>query len=337
MCVCVCVCVCDGVGNTSGLLLKEEKKSDNSAEPALTSWWRANNTAGILDVTNTAAVDTFLANLNKLKATYNVTSFKLDAGETNWLPESGYKTRVDLANPSDYTTRYVEMARRADVSMRQEVRAGYRSQAASMMVRMLDRASDWGRHRGLKTLIPAALTFGVMGYPFVLPDLIGGNAMDTSPAASMDDVVLPDRELYIRWLQASTFLPVMQFSLGPWDYKGDPQVARLTKKFIDLHEQHAPTIIKLGQEAVATGNPIIRPLWWTDPEDEVALTCDDQFLLGDDLLVTPVLEQGMTSRDVYIPAGSWKDVLNHDVIVTGPKWLRNYTVGLEDLAYFIRQ
>ena len=320
--------------NISGLI-----KSDTSASPALTSWWRAKDkTAGVLDVTNTKAVDKFLAGLRQLKTQHNITSFKFDAGETNWLPKT-YKMQDDLANPSDYTTKYVEMARRADDSMRQEVRAGYKSQASSMMVRMLDRASNWGRNRGLKTLIPTALTFGMMGYPFVLPDLIGGNAMDVSDSGSvttMDGVNLPDKELYIRWLQATALLPMMQFSIGPWDYKEDPLIARLTKKFIDLHEKYAPTIIKLGQEAVAEGNPIIRPLWWTDPEDEVTLTCDDQFLLGNDILVAPVLEQGMTSRDVYIPSGQWTDMLTKKS-VSGPKWLRNYAVGLEDLAYFTRQ
>ena len=102
---------------------------------------------------------------------------------------------------------------------------------------MLDKDTYWGSNNGLATLIPTLLHFGLIGYPFVLPgfikhrdidlfiyskfqiphtlkkmyslDMIGGNGYNT---------ILPDRELFIRWMQANVFMPAMQFSYTPWDY-----------------------------------------------------------------------------------------------------------------------
>jgi alpha-glucosidase (family GH31 glycosyl hydrolase) len=64
----------------------------------------------------------------------------------------------------------------------------------------------------LKTLINTALTFGILGYPFILPDMIGGNAYSG---------MKPDRELFIRWLQATSLMPAMQFSIVPWQYDAE--------------------------------------------------------------------------------------------------------------------
>lgn len=55
-----------------------------------------------------------------------------------------------------------------------EVRAAWNSQHLPVFVRMMDKDSTWSRAKGLKTLIPTALTFTIVGYPFILPDMIGG-------------------------------------------------------------------------------------------------------------------------------------------------------------------
>ena len=67
--------------------------------------------------------------------------------------------------------------------------------------RILDRASDWTIHDGLKSVITATLHFGLLGYPFVLPDIIGGNG----------DPDKSNKELFIRWSQLTAFMPAMQF------------------------------------------------------------------------------------------------------------------------------
>lgn len=63
----------------------------------------------------------------------------------------------------------------------------------------------------------------------------------------------------------------------------------------------------LADEAAATLTPMARPMWWLDPADEATFTLVDQFALGDDLIVAPVVERGATARNVYLTAGTWRD------------------------------
>lgn len=84
-----------------------------------------------------------------------------------------------------------------------------------------------------------------------------------------------------------------------------------------------------------TGTPLIRPLWWTAPDDQAALTIDSEFLVGTNLLVAPILDNGKRHRDIYLPNGRWKDNLTGET-VEGGKWLKNYNIELKDIATFTR-
>lgn len=137
--------------------------------------------------------------------------------------------------PAAQTTKYVEAV--AQFGRQIEVRVGYRSQRHPIFVRMLDKDSRWGYDNGLKTLIttmlqismsgkwkrkgnlptwPSIATNYIPGYPFVLPDMIGGNGYSVDDP--LEESAAPPRELFIRWLQANTFMPAMQFSFVPWAY-----------------------------------------------------------------------------------------------------------------------
>ena len=85
------------------------------------------------------------------------------------------------------------------------------------------------------------------------------------------------------------------------------------------------------------GSPINRPIWWLDPTDQDAHVVDDEFLLGDYILVAPVLNEGQESRNIYLPNGYWKDPENPDGdAFHGPLWLNNYPAPLFKLPYFVR-
>ena len=293
-----------------------------SPRPALTSWWDG-PLAGVLDPSNPEAVKWYLEKFEILKNTYNVSSFKFDAGEASWLPHE-YSAFATPRNPGEiYPQAWVALAEQADKMYRQEVRVGYRTQTQPLFVRMMDKFSNWGHDNALKSVIPCALTFGILGYPFVLPDMIGGNAYSN----------LPDPELYIRWLQLNTFLPSMQYSIPPWLY--NETVVDIALKFTRLHEQYSDVLIELAHGSVKTGHPIIRPLWWLDPYSESALTCEDEFLVGDQILVAPVVEQGARQRNIYLPPGFWLSKLNN-VTVEGGKWLTDFSVDIDELAYFTK-
>ncbi|KAK7494184.1 hypothetical protein BaRGS_00014657 [Batillaria attramentaria] len=301
-----------------------------SHNPALVRWWNG-KMAAILDVTNPAAVQWYLGRLEALKNKYNISSFKFDAGEAFFVPEAA-QTFKPMSSPGVFSKEWAELAFEADPYVRhQEVRAAWNAQNLPIFVRIFDRWSAWEAvEGGLETLIPTTLTFGLLGYPFVLPDMIGGNAYADS---GFTGGAYPDRELFIRWLEASALLPALQFSIAPWLY--DEEVTNITRRYTQLHEKYAPTIISLARESVTTGNPIIRPLWWVAPEDPAALTISSQFLLGNDVMVAPVLVRGARRRDIYVLEGEWQDLLRGQKI-SGPVWLRDYEVHLDELPIFER-
>jgi alpha-glucosidase (family GH31 glycosyl hydrolase) len=86
-------------------------------------------------------------------------------------------------------------------------------------------------------------------------------------------------------------------------------------------------------EAAQSGEPIIRPVWWLAHNDERAQLCDDEFLLGDDMLVAPVVQPGQRARNVYLPRGKWREAHTGPAI-TGPAVLPNVPAPLDTLLVY---
>ncbi|XP_047555598.1 myogenesis-regulating glycosidase [Lutra lutra] len=293
--------------------------------PALVRWW--NGIGAVLDFTRPEARDWFQGHLRRLRSRYAVASFKFDAGEVSYLPRD-FSTYRPLSDPSVWSRRYTEMA--LPFFSLAEVRVGYQSQNISCFFRLVDRDSVWGYDLGLRSLIPAVLTVSMLGYPFILPDMVGGNAVSERTAGGGE---VPERELYVRWLEVAAFMPAMQFSVPPWQY--DTEVVAIAHKFAALRASLvAPLLLELAGEVTDTGDPIVRPLWWIAPGDETAHRIDSQFLIGDTLLVAPVLEPGKQERDVYLPAGKWRSYKG-ELFDKTPVLLTDYPVDLDEVAYFI--
>jgi alpha-glucosidase (family GH31 glycosyl hydrolase) len=288
-----------------------------AGQPYLVPWWQGQG--GLLDVTNPAALDWFLARLRALQAETGLDGFKFDAGEAIFLPVDAVVASPGHRN--DYTHRYVEFAARSFNYT--EVRPGWLNQAAPIFFRQWDKTTKWGHANGLRSVIPGLLSLGLAGYPYILPDMVGGNAYG--------DVA--DAELMIRWAQLSALLPAVQFSLAPWSY--GEECDSLCRRYAELHLEFAPVILQLAQEAARTGQPIIRSLAWLAPHDERALLCDDEFLLGNDILVAPVVHPGQRARDIYLPPGSWRDHPTGQV-VEGPLVLKDVPAPLDVLPVFQR-
>jgi len=121
---------------------------------------------------------------------------------------------------------------------------------------MLDKDSRWDYNNGLRSLIPTALAFGIAGYPFVLPDMIGGNGYGGNITTGLSNTVLPDRELFVRWTELTAFMPAMQFSVAPWKY--DDETVAIARKFAHLHET------AVGDEIEAAAmNAVLHGTWRT--------------------------------------------------------------------------
>lgn len=84
----------------------------------------------------------------------------------------------------------------------------------------------------------------------------------------------PDGELFIRWLQANTFMPSIQFSFVPWDFNNDT-IERISKKYVTLHTAYSDIIVKAMENSINKGYPVNAPIWWVDPTNVDALSCDD--------------------------------------------------------------
>ncbi|XP_029674396.1 myogenesis-regulating glycosidase-like isoform X3 [Formica exsecta] len=289
------------------------------------SWWQGVNAATI-DFTNPKAVSWWVARL-KLLQNLGIDSFKFDAGEVSWLPQVAKLNGPLDMQPGIFTKDYVE-ALAANFNDNIEVRVGWRSQELPIFVRMIDKDTRWTQDNGLPTLITTLLQMNLNGYVHVLPDMIGGNGyLD----GSLNGTEYPPKELFIRWLQTNVFMPSLQYSFVPWDY--DNETIAICKKYTDLHANQTSEILNAMQQAITNGTPVNPPIWWVDPTNKEAHRINDEYLLGETILVAPVIEEGAISRDVYLPAGTWFDP-NRGTIINGPKWLINYPAPLDTLPYF---
>ncbi len=301
-------------GKTKGYLVRQR-----DGQPYLVTWWQGRG--GLLDASNPSALEWFRLRLERLMEETGLDGFKFDAGEAAFYPADALSAESIL--PNEFTQRYIAFI--AQNFSLTEVRSGWMNQRAPIFFRQWDKWSSWGLDNGLHSVLTGILALGLTGYPFILPDMVGGNEYDNDHA---------DAELMIRWTQLNALLPALQFSLAPWE-RGQ-ECGTLCRRYTELHIQYAPRILELADEAVKTGAPLIRPLWWLAPSDERALMCDDQFLLGNDILVAPVLKMGARTRDIYLPPGRWRDHWNGQVF-EGERVLVDYPAALDLLPFFERE
>lgn len=177
---------------------------------------------------------------------------------------------------------------------------------------------------GLRQAVRRGLTAGLAGYSTWGSD-IGGYGGEEVTA-----------ELVVRWAQFGALSPVMEIggkgaNAHFWDL--GPAAISGVRDAVRLHYELHPLQWELAREAAATGVPIMRPLAVEFPGDEAAWTVDDEVMLGSSLLAAPVVEPG-TSREVYLPAGTWID-LGTGASRTGPvRFVRR--TPLAELPLYLR-
>ncbi|MFE4719538.1 glycoside hydrolase family 31 protein [Streptomyces sp. NPDC056728] len=159
-----------------------------------------------------------------------------------------------------------------------------------------DVVSGWP---GLHASLSLVLGLGLCGVPYSGPD-VGGFDGEPSP------------ELYLRWFQLGAYLPLFRTHAAlragrrePWEF-GDEVLGHARVALVE-RRRLLPYFVTLSHLARRTGAPYVRPAWWGAPEDRALRDCEDAFLLGDSLLVAPVLEPGADRRTVRLPRGRWYD------------------------------
>jgi alpha-glucosidase (family GH31 glycosyl hydrolase) len=204
----------------------------------------------------------------------------------------------------------------------------------------------------LKVHLPIAINTALTGIPYWGTDI--GGFVPTKEFTA---------ELYLRWFQFAAFCPLFR-SHGrnwklrlPWgwntgdpgpieinNYNGaaisdpsqlhNPQVEPICRKYLELRYRMLPYLYSAVRECATTGMPILRALWLHYPDDPKAVACQDEYLWGRDLLVAPVVEQGATSRKVYLPRAAWYDFWTGERVLGGTEISRK--VDLETTPLYVR-
>jgi sulfoquinovosidase len=264
--------------------------------------------AGVVDFTNPEAAAWFSENI--------IGKHMLDFGLDGWMADFGEYLPVDLrlhnGDPMEEHNRWpVYWAKvNADaVASRGRtgdalffMRAGFTGvQAYCPLLWAGDQSVDFSRHDGIGTVITAALSAGLVGNAYSHSDVGGYTSLHGN---------VRTEELMQRWYELGAFTPVMRTHEGnrPDDnlqIDSTPELLAGFARWSRVHAALAPWVRHLCNEASATGLPAQRALFLHYPDDRETFTIQDQYLYGADLMVAPVIEEGATTRELYLPADKW--------------------------------
>ncbi|SKB71899.1 alpha-glucosidase [Salegentibacter holothuriorum] len=284
-------------------------------QPAMIHWW--NGVSALLDFSNPEAQKWFKGELQDLTENYGVDGFKLDAGDFYFYPDI-LKSYDPNITPNEHSKLFGEIG--LDFPLN-EYRAMWKMGGQPLAQRLSDKGHSWG---DLSTLIPNITVQGLMGYAYSAPDMIGGGEF-----SSFLNAETIDQELIVRSAQVHALMPMMQFSVAPWRIL-DEKHQEAVRKSVALREKFTPLIMKLAEESAKTGEPIVRTMEYSFPNNDYQ-NVKNQFMLGDQVLVAPILKKGQTQRSVLLPKGTWKDSSGN--VIKGPI-KKTVQANLDELPYF---
>jgi alpha-glucosidase (family GH31 glycosyl hydrolase) len=242
----------------------------------------------------------------------DVDGFKTDGGEHAWGHDLVYADgrRGDEGNnlfPVHYARTFGDLLRSAGKAPVTFSRSGFTGSQAHGIFWAGDEDSTW---EAFRSSVTAGLTAASCGIVYWGWDLAGFSGP------------VPDAELYLRAAAASVFMPIMQYhsefnhhqlplrDRTPWhvaETTGDERVIPLFRQYAELRERLVPYLVEQAALTITTDRPLMRPLFF-DFADPSVWDFPHQYLLGNDLLVSPVLEPAATTWTTYLPAGDWVDV-----------------------------
>ena len=328
--------------NEKGYLVKDQRTGKAYDMP-----WPWGGNAGVVDFSDPEVAD-WWGKLQQKPIDAGVKGFWTDMGEPAWSNEES----TDRLNMKHHLGMHAELhnvygflwdkvvteqfeKRNPNQRVFQMTRAAY----AGMQRYTFGWSGDSGNGRdvtdgwdNLADQVPMSLSAGLGLIPFWTTDISGycGDITDYDEFA----------ELYVRWLQFGVFNPLSRAhhegnnAVEPWLFGEEAE--RISKKAIELKYQLHPYIYTYAREAYDTGLPIMRPLLLEYPGDEETYELDGQFLFGEELLVAPVVEEGATSKKVYLPKGSWRDYNDPTQSFRGGEYI-TYDAPLDVIPIFVRE
>ena len=276
---------------------------DVSGKVGVDAWW--NGLSALVDFTHPLGRAWFKGRLDWLAGEYGVDGFKLDGGALSHYGR-GLQPHEFMAT-GDQANGFAAFATQYPVC---EYRHAWKLGGQPIVERLHDKKHTW---EDLRELVPALLAGGLLGHPFMCPDMIGGGEWTTFlPGAPFDP------ELFVRSAQVHALCGMMQFSASPWRVLTDESHRRIVRESVALRQRYAERFLALARECGKSGEPMIRTLEYVFPGCGYERV-RDQFMMGDFLLVAPVVEKGATKRPVELPPGTWR--AGGGSIIKGPQSL----------------
>jgi alpha-D-xyloside xylohydrolase len=186
-----------------------------------------------------------------------------------------------------------------------------------------DTQTTW---RAMRCCLRGGLSAGLTGFSFWSHDIGGFVGPKPSP------------ELYVRWAQWGLLSPLSRFHgttpREPWEY--GPEAERIVAKYCRLRYSLNPYLLACAQESCRTGVPIMRHMALEFPDEPGAYALDEQYMLGPDLLVAPVLVEGARTRRAYLPAGVWTELQHPLRVYDGGRFVA-LDAPLDEVPVLVRE
>ncbi len=318
-------------------VLIDEVAPDGSLRPYRNrGWWFP---LGLMpDLTDERAARWWADRRRYLVEEFGVDGFKTDGGEHAWGRDLRYLNGMhgDEGNslfPVHYAKAYGDLLVSAGKAPVTFSRAGFTGSQSHGAFWAGDENSTWEAFRWSMFAGLSAASSGIVYWGWDFAGFSGE---------------VPDAELYLRSAAAATFVPIMQYhsefnhhrtpsrDRTPWNIAqrhDDERVIPVFRRFAHLRERLVPYLADAARQSIASGAPLMRPLYFDHPGDPAVWDHPLQWMLGPDLLVAPVLEPGATEWQVYLPEGRWIDAFTGDAVESG---LVVRSVPLDELPVYVR-
>ena len=287
--------------------------------PKACGWW--NGYSAFLDFSHPNANAWMTETLDGLVRDFGVDGFKLDGADLGAYNLSDRKAHDPKATSGSLNNGYCAYALKYPFC---EIRNTWRMQLAPVVVRLHDKMHEWS---ALDRIVADMIAAGLLGHPFICPDMVGGGDwIAFIPGSPFDP------ELFIRSAQIHALCPMMQISASPWRVL-DAKHQAIFSDIVALRQKFAGKIAALAKKAGEDGEPILRSLEYNFPGQGYADVID-QFMMGEDLLIAPVMSKGALSRKVVLPPGRW--LADDGRTFDGPATIAVRT-PLSRLPHFVRR